>query len=74
MTNVLKHLWKTGKKAATSKILINFMIVDASNQLLRFTTAGSVDDGKSTVIGRLLLDSKSIFVDQLEAVKYSSVK
>jgi sulfate adenylyltransferase subunit 1 len=44
------------------------------NQLLRFTTAGSVDDGKSTLIGRLLYDSKSIFEDQLEAVEASSVK
>ena len=40
--------------------------------LLRFTTAGSVDDGKSTLIGRLLYDSKSIFEDQLEAVEESS--
>jgi sulfate adenylyltransferase subunit 1 len=40
--------------------------------LLRFTTAGSVDDGKSTLIGRLLHDSKSIFEDQLEAVEASS--
>jgi sulfate adenylyltransferase subunit 1 len=44
------------------------------NQLLRFTTAGSVDDGKSTLIGRLLYDSKSIFEDQLEAVEKSSAK
>ncbi len=44
------------------------------NQLLRFTTAGSVDDGKSTLIGRLLYDSKSIFEDQLEAVEASSAK
>ena len=36
--------------------------------LLRFTTAGSVDDGKSTLIGRLLYDSKAIFEDQLEAM------
>jgi sulfate adenylyltransferase subunit 1 len=42
--------------------------------LLRFTTAGSVDDGKSTLIGRLLYDSKSIFEDQLEAVEASSKK
>ena len=35
--------------------------------LLRVATAGSVDDGKSTLIGRLLLDSKAIFEDQLEA-------
>lgn len=42
------------------------------NQLLRFTTAGSVDDGKSTLIGRLLYDSKSIFEDQLSAVENTS--
>ena len=41
-------------------------------QLLRFTTAGSVDDGKSTLIGRLLYDSKSIFEDQMEAVETAS--
>ncbi|HLL08449.1 MAG TPA: GTP-binding protein [Nocardioidaceae bacterium] len=40
--------------------------------LLRFATAGSVDDGKSTLIGRLLLDSKSIFADQLESVQATS--
>lgn len=43
-------------------------------ELLRFTTAGSVDDGKSTLIGRLLYDSKSIFEDQLEAVKRASIQ
>lgn len=42
------------------------------NQLLRFTTAGSVDDGKSTLIGRLLYDSKSIFEDQLDAIEATS--
>ena len=45
-----------------------------NNQLLRFTTAGSVDDGKSTLIGRLLYDSKSIFEDQLESVTSTSAK
>jgi bifunctional enzyme CysN/CysC len=40
--------------------------------LLRFTTAGSVDDGKSTLIGRLLYDTKSIFEDQLEAIEQTS--
>lgn len=44
------------------------------NQLLRFTTAGSVDDGKSTLIGRLLYDSKSIFEDQLQAIETISRK
>lgn len=42
--------------------------------ILRFATAGSVDDGKSTLIGRLLYDSKSIFTDQLEAVEATSAK
>ncbi|HEV7711319.1 MAG TPA: sulfate adenylyltransferase, partial [Asanoa sp.] len=37
--------------------------------LLRFATAGSVDDGKSTLIGRLLFDTKSLFTDQLAAVE-----
>lgn len=47
------------------------MAID-NNQLLRFTTAGSVDDGKSTLIGRLLYDSKAIFEDQLDAVTATS--
>jgi len=42
--------------------------------LLRFTTAGSVDDGKSTLIGRLLYDSKSIFEDQMESIQLASEK
>ena len=44
----------------------------SSMDMLRFATAGSVDDGKSTLIGRLLYDSKSIFTDQLEAVEKAS--
>ncbi|MCB9350286.1 MAG: sulfate adenylyltransferase subunit CysN [Lewinellaceae bacterium] len=48
------------------------MIDPKHMELLRFTTAGSVDDGKSTLIGRLLYDSKSIFEDQYEAVRESS--
>ena len=43
-------------------------------ELLRFTTAGSVDDGKSTLIGRLLYDSKAIFEDQMEAIERTSKK
>ncbi len=43
-----------------------------STDLMRFATAGSVDDGKSTLIGRLLYDSKSIFSDQLESVERAS--
>ena len=43
-----------------------------TKQLLRFITAGSVDDGKSTLIGRLLHDSGSIFEDQLSAIARTS--
>jgi sulfate adenylyltransferase subunit 1 len=43
-------------------------------ELLRFSTAGSVDDGKSTLIGRLLYDSKSIFQDQMDAIEAASAK
>jgi sulfate adenylyltransferase subunit 1 len=45
-----------------------------NTELLRFTTAGSVDDGKSTLIGRLLYDSKAIFQDQYEQVKETSAR
>ncbi|HEY5993805.1 MAG TPA: sulfate adenylyltransferase subunit CysN [Gallionellaceae bacterium] len=48
--------------------------MDKATQLLRFITAGSVDDGKSTLIGRLLHDSKSIFEDQLSAISKTSEK
>jgi sulfate adenylyltransferase subunit 1 len=46
----------------------------SNNQLLRFTTAGSVDDGKSTLIGRLLYDSKALFADQMESIEKISKK
>ncbi len=46
-----------------------FAGLDEDSELLRFTTAGSVDDGKSTLIGRLLYDTKTAFVDQLEHVE-----
>lgn len=71
MTNVQSLLWKTGRDKGIFEI-INKMI--DNNQLLRFTTAGSVDDGKSTLIGRLLYDSKSIFEDQLQAIENTSKK
>ncbi|MEX0907278.1 MAG: GTP-binding protein, partial [Gemmatimonadota bacterium] len=48
------------------------MAAETEMDLLRFSTAGSVDDGKSTLIGRLLYDTKSIFQDQLEAVEKAS--
>ena len=45
-----------------------------NNELLRLSTAGSVDDGKSTLIGRLLYDTKSVMKDQYEAVRATSKK
>jgi sulfate adenylyltransferase large subunit len=50
-----------------------FLEADLGKELLRFTTAGSVDDGKSTLIGRLLYDAKGIYEDQLASVKKSRV-
>ncbi len=54
--------------------LIKVSTMNNTTQLLRFITAGSVDDGKSTLIGRLLHDSKSIFEDQLSAISKTSEK
>jgi len=50
-----------------------FLEQDLNTELLRITTAGSVDDGKSTLIGRLLHDSKAVYEDQLASVKKSRV-
>ncbi len=73
MINVVKPLWKIERKRDIFKIL-NYMDKIQGKGLLRFTTAGSVDDGKSTLIGRLLYDSKSIFEDQLESISKFSKK
>lgn len=51
----------------------SFLERDLSKDLLRFTTAGSVDDGKSTLIGRLLHDAKGVYEDQLASVKKSRI-
>jgi len=63
---------------STFKITKMTELIDTDNylnmDLLRFTTAGSVDDGKSTLIGRLLFDSKSIFEDQMEAIEEASTR
>jgi sulfate adenylyltransferase large subunit len=50
-----------------------FLEQEEAKQLLRFTTAGSVDDGKSTLIGRLLYDSKGVYEDQIASVRKASV-
>ena len=49
-------------------------MTQASKELLRFATVGSVDDGKSTLIGRLLVDTRQLFDDQLDAVVQASSK
>jgi sulfate adenylyltransferase large subunit len=54
-------------------VLENFLGQELQKELLRFTTAGSVDDGKSTLIGRLLHDCKAVYEDQLASVKRSPV-
>ncbi|MFN5324501.1 MAG: sulfate adenylyltransferase subunit CysN [Bacteroidota bacterium] len=77
MTNDRRPPWKTEKNKAISNQQKTAALPIKTNtymdmELLRFTTAGSVDDGKSTLIGRLLYDSKSIFEDQLEAVEKTS--
>jgi sulfate adenylyltransferase subunit 1 len=71
MTNAQKLQWKTEKKKDIFNMGDNNYL---DRDLLRFTTAGSVDDGKSTLIGRLLYDSKSIFEDQMAAIKNISKK
>ena len=62
---MVQILWKIKKR----KVIFN---LKDSIGILRFATAGSVDDGKSTLIGRLLYDSKGIFSDQLEALENDS--
>src|SRR5690349_16517537 len=51
----------------------NFLENEEKKDLLRFTTAGSVDDGKSTLIGRLLYDSRNVYEDQIKSVTKASV-
>src|SRR5215467_11755151 len=46
-----------------------WVLASSDTELLRFTTAGSVDDGKSTLIGRLLYDSKGVYEDQLASIR-----
>jgi len=63
----------TPEPQAMPRSFEEFLDAHLGQEMLRFTTAGSVDDGKSTLIGRLLHDTKSIYEDQLAAVKKSRV-
>ncbi|MEO6829649.1 MAG: GTP-binding protein, partial [Acidobacteriaceae bacterium] len=58
-------------EARSSSTFDDFLSKHLDRDLLRFTTAGSVDDGKSTLIGRLLYDSKAVYQDQMQAVQQS---
>jgi bifunctional enzyme CysN/CysC len=62
----------TGTEAAKTSAEVFKQLSERPVELLRFATAGSVDDGKSTLIGRLLYDSKQVFSDQLEHVEQTS--
>ena len=66
---------KLGKAAPTAAVedINEFLARDAEKDLLRFLTAGSVDDGKSTLIGRLLYDTKGIYEDQLASIQQSKL-
>ncbi|MGI6219391.1 MAG: sulfate adenylyltransferase subunit CysN [Bacteroidaceae bacterium] len=74
MENQDKNMPQAAEKAADGKKMSieEFLAKDEQKDLLRFLTAGSVDDGKSTLIGRLLFDSKKIYEDQLEALERDS--
>src|SRR3954452_10216751 len=64
-TGCPRRRWRIGSVAATSDSMMQ-------SELLRLVTAGSVDDGKSTLIGRLLFDTKQILADQLEHIEETS--
>ena len=65
------HPQATGANAGNS--FEQFLTQHLERDMLRFTTAGSVDDGKSTLIGRLLYDSKAIYEDQLQSIQQSKL-
>src|ERR1022692_2567313 len=60
-------------EAPTDFAIEDFLARERRKDLLRFTTAGSVDDGKSTLIGRLLYDSRNVYEDQIKSVVKASV-
>jgi sulfate adenylyltransferase large subunit len=65
--------FRTSAAAARQVSLASYLLPAHEKPLLRFTTAGSVDDGKSTLIGRLLHDAHSIYDDQMEALRKSGL-
>ena len=70
MANEITSLPQDGSKAGVD--IKAYLDADEKKSLLRLLTAGSVDDGKSTLIGRLLFDSKKLYEDQLTALERDS--
>ena len=70
---MIAHAVTPAPDAGLGRSFEEFLESHLGQEMLRFTTAGSVDDGKSTLIGRLLHDTKSVYEDQLAAVKKSRV-
>src|SRR6201996_6449229 len=65
---VIPQIEDNGFAEDTGFAIDEFLAAEAAKDLLRFSTAGSVDDGKSTLIGRLLYDSRNVYEDQVRAV------
>src|SRR5213083_2848490 len=72
MIRLRRRPWNCAKRKGISSVSAIEHISPVDTGMLRFTSAGSVDDGKSTLIGRLLYDTKAIFEDQLSAVERTS--
>src|SRR3954463_8345578 len=72
MTRPRRPPWNCAKRKGISSVSAIEHISPVDTGMLRFTSAGSVDDGKSTLIGRLLYDTKAIFEDQLSSIEKSS--
>ncbi|TGW05746.1 adenylyl-sulfate kinase, partial [Mesorhizobium sp. M2D.F.Ca.ET.145.01.1.1] len=68
----MRHIM--AKSLAPTDGVRDYLVAQEKKSLLRFLTCGSVDDGKSTLIGRLLSDTKQIFEDQLAALERDSRK
>ena len=73
MRSTAETLSETGAAAGTDSVR-DYLVAQEKKSLLRFLTCGSVDDGKSTLIGRLLSDTRQIFEDQLAALERDSRK
>src|SRR5471030_878485 len=69
MTSQVRRPWKTERR----RDIFNFMSTTHPIEILRFNTCGSVDDGKSTLIGRLLHDTKSLMEDQIESLRSADI-